>query len=160
MVIPTQVKSKRKEHDATITGQKLSLTITPVADAPTNMGGVSDSATLDNIQPGHKAAITVTLTGEFADVAGSEAHFLIVSAPQGVTVSKGAEIDLAIFEDFSFLESSAPSDTNASDASEPAPVAASPQESGHAEPAPVEPVEVDLINVPMPYDMDATQSIA
>ena len=52
------------------------------------------------------------------------------------------------------------SDTNASDASEPAPAAASPQESGHAEPAPVEPVEVDLVNVPMPYDMDATQSIA
>ncbi len=42
MVIPTQVKSKRKEHDATITGQKLTLTITPVADAPTNMGGVED----------------------------------------------------------------------------------------------------------------------
>lgn len=90
MVIPTQVKSKRKEHDATITGQKLTLTITPVADAPTNMGGVSDSATLDNIQPGHKAAITVTLSGDFADVDGSEAHFLIVSAPQGVTVLKGA----------------------------------------------------------------------
>ena len=75
-------------------------------------------------------------------------------------VPKGAEIDLAIFEDFSFLESSAPSDPNASDASEPAPAAAEPQEHGHAEPAPVEPVEVDLVNVPMPYDMDATQSIA
>ncbi len=75
-------------------------------------------------------------------------------------VPKGAEIDLATFEDFSFLDASAPSDTNASDASEPAPAAAEPQESGHAEPAPVEPVEVDLVNVPMPYDMDATQSIA
>ena len=73
---------------------------------------------------------------------------------------KGAEIDLAIFEDFSFLDASATSDTNASDASEPAPAAASSQESGHAEPAPVEPVEVDLVNVPMPYDMDATQSMA
>ena len=36
-------------------------------------------------------------------------------------------------------------------------VAATSQESGHAEPAPIEPVEIDLGNAPMPYDMDAPQ---
>ena len=59
------------------------------------------------------------------------------------------------FEDFSFPESSTSFNT-------PDPVvsvAATSQESGHAEPAPIEPVEIDLGNAPMPYDMDAPQSI-
>ena len=75
---------------AVVTGQTLSVTVIPVADAPENVGGVSDSATLGDIQTGHQAAVSVTLNASFADVDGSEEHFFIVSAPAGVAVQDGA----------------------------------------------------------------------
>lgn len=73
----------------TLKNQSLSINITPDADAPINVGGVSDNSDLGNVQTGHRAQISVTLNAEFADVDGSEAHFFIVSTPAGVRVISG-----------------------------------------------------------------------
>ena len=75
---------------ATLTGQSLSVTVTPVADAPENLNGHSDTTTLEEVQTGHKAPVSVTLQAAFADVDGSEEHFFVVRAPDGVTVQSGA----------------------------------------------------------------------
>lgn len=73
----------------TVTGQTLTLKIAPVADAPDNLGGVSNNAALADIQPEHKAAISVSLKAQFTDVDGSEDHFFLLHAPQGVAVLDG-----------------------------------------------------------------------
>lgn len=75
---------------AAVSGQTLSVTVIPVADAPDHVGGVSHNATLDEVQTGHKALVSVTLQAAFADVDGSEQHFFVVTAPAGVAVLEGA----------------------------------------------------------------------
>ena len=75
---------------ATLTGQTVSVTVIPVADAPSGVGGVSNTSALDNVQTGHKAAVSVTLEAEFGDADGSEEHFFVLSGPQGVAVVAGA----------------------------------------------------------------------
>ena len=75
---------------ATLTGQTVSVTVIPVADAPSSVGGVSNTQTLDDVQTGHKAAVSVTLEAAFGDADGSEEHFFILSGPQGVAVAAGA----------------------------------------------------------------------
>ena len=75
---------------ATLTGQTVSVTVIPVADAPSSVGGVSNTSTLDDVQTGHKAAVSVTLEAAFGDADGSEEHFFVLSGPRGVAVAAGA----------------------------------------------------------------------
>ena len=75
---------------ATLSGRTVSVTVIPVADAPSNVAGVSNTPSLDDVQTGHKAAASVTLEAAFGDVDGSEEHFFILSGPQGVAVVAGA----------------------------------------------------------------------
>lgn len=75
---------------ATLTGQTVSVTVIPVADAPSNVDGVSNTQTLDDVQTGHKAAVSVTLEAAFGDADGSEEHFFVLSGPRGVAVAAGA----------------------------------------------------------------------
>lgn len=74
----------------TVAGQTLTLNIMPFADAPDNLSGVSNNVALGSIQPGHKAAVSANLQATFADVDGSEDHFFILHAPQGVAVLDGS----------------------------------------------------------------------
>ncbi len=83
---------------ATLTGQTLSVIVTPEADAPENVGGISNTAALDNIQTGHKAAVSVSLQAAFADVDGSEDHFFVVRTPGGVTVQNGADYTFVLLD--------------------------------------------------------------
>lgn len=81
---------------ATLSGQTLNVTVIPMADAPENIAGVSDTA-LGDVQTGHKAAVSVTLEARFEDVDGSEEHFFVLSGPQGVAVKGGSGYAVALF---------------------------------------------------------------
>ena len=73
---------------ALLTGQTLAVTVTPVADAPEQVGG-SAAAGLGAVQTGHKALVAVTLDATFPDADGSEEHFFVLAAPKGVAVASG-----------------------------------------------------------------------
>ncbi|MDE6735399.1 MAG: hypothetical protein K2J64_08050 [Desulfovibrio sp.] len=74
---------------ATLTGQKLTLFITPAPDAPCGVAASTTATELGDVQAGHKALLTVDLAAKYADVDGSEEHFFILQAPQGVAVADG-----------------------------------------------------------------------
>jgi VCBS repeat-containing protein len=68
----------------TVTGSD-TVTVTAVTDRP---GDVSAQATYTEAA-GHQANVSVTLTGNFADIDGSENHFFLVSMPAGAIVPNG-----------------------------------------------------------------------
>lgn len=75
---------------AILSGLTASVTVIPVADAPSGVGGVCGTATIDAVQAGHKATVSVTLEATFGDADGSEEHFFLLRGPQGVAVATGA----------------------------------------------------------------------
>lgn len=81
---------------ATRTGLSLSLSLTPVADAPTGVIAACLTPAIEEVQTGHKAAVSVSLAANFADADGSEQHFFVLRAPQGVAVAAGAGYTLGL----------------------------------------------------------------
>lgn len=81
---------------ATRTGLSLSLSLTPVADAPTGVSAACHTPAIENVQTGHKAAVSVSLAANFADADGSEQHFFVLRGPQGVAVAAGTGYTLGL----------------------------------------------------------------
>lgn len=81
---------------ATRTGLSLSLSLTPVADAPAEVSGACLTPAITDVQTGHKAAVSVSLSAGFADTDGSEQHFFVLRAPQGVAVAAGTGYALGL----------------------------------------------------------------
>lgn len=81
---------------ATRTGLSLDLSLTPVADAPTGVSATCLTPAIEDVQTGHKATVSVSLAANFADADGSEQHFFVLRAPQGVAVAVGTGYSLGL----------------------------------------------------------------
>lgn len=81
---------------ATRTGLSLDLSLTPVADAPTGVSATCLTPAIEDVQTGHKATVSVSLAANFADADGSEQHFFVLRAPQGVAVAAGTGYSLGL----------------------------------------------------------------